>query len=444
MDSRLTAIPLTNEDSAEFFKAFHQASTEEVGQVGRLIAELPEESGWQLTQLAYDCVDVRFLELIYESKAAAAKLNTSMVNSLLFSLTAKAKKNLVDEDVFTRLITGLIKNAGGPRKDSLLVEFITTFELQDRHTFSDDFYKSLDQALSSHIRSTPYMEKSQIKASLSAFKAVELPEALGVFTGQLMASGELGYLKEYIVDAFRKNTLPDSYVKVFRGILQDDVVLGLCVDTHAVFDVPFASIAKIVTWAGEEPFLTEAHLEKVKKALRGKDGNRTERIDQFAIAGADEIRFPIMASFVMQNLKSILREPRDVTNFKYIVPIMGMASRMGHGKQALKLMMEGMMKRSLATMVDDIDNLKPTAVANMMRQLHVDSKATSVVWTHLILLQNSVEAVGLDTLHQVMPDIDGAFVVKFLETHKTELSRNAVLKLFPQAKRFVLENDLGL
>lgn len=445
MQQTLTTIPLSRTDGAGFFAALAGASDQQLDQVRRLVDALPAE---QLSVMARAvipiCYDERFLAMVYKSRAVGAKLDTLSAVSLLQDVTLKTRNLLLDEDVHQRLATGLVRSFGCTERRGLLPYLADAVHSYDPSDYKVQFGSDFDDAFSKHVRSTPYRSKEDIRQSWRTLGALELPLTLEALCGQLIAGGEYGSIERYIVDAFKSDALPDAYTEVFRRILGDDTVISLCASTHQVFSGPFSSAAKIIAWAGEEPFHTEKFMAGIQKGLRGRDSNRTVYLDGFAIAGADESRYPILASFALQSMKSILRDPREVTEIKFIVPLMQMASRLGKGKQALRLMLNGMMRRNLTTFIDGIEDATPGEVVRYMIQNFDGSMPRANVMAHWSLLLKSVEAVGLEALKQVIPGVDGVFVQRFLETKNTELSKASVLKMFPQAKRFVLESDLGL
>lgn len=445
MQNDLTTIPLSRPEAAHFFSAFAGANEQQLSQVQRLLDALPAEmAAVMVDEVMPICFDERFLLMVCESNKFSMKLTTPHVASLLRNLISKAQSLLIDEDLHERLVSALVRGFGGADKDSLLphIPGVIGVGLPDDHQVV--LGRTFDEALSAHVRNTPYRSRDEIRLSWKALQAHELPLTLQTFSTQLIAGGDYGYIEIYINDAFRSDSFPDSYINLFRKTLGDDVVISLCAEAHRVFDVRFNSVQKIMTWAGEEPFHTERFLTSLQKGLRGRGAGRTTYLDGFAIAGADEGRFPILSSFVLQNMKSILREPRELTEIKYIVPVMGLAARSGKGSQALKLMMDGMMRRNLSTFIDGLDDAKPDEVVRHMIQAVEGAMPKASVMAHWSLLLKSVEALGLETLRKVIPDVDGQFIQKFLESKETPLPKGEVLKMFPQAKRLVLESDLGL
>lgn len=445
MQNTLSAIPLNRSDASRFFSAFAGATDQQLLHVQLLIDTLPAEMASTFVEEVMPiCFDERFLSMVCESKRFSMKLTTPYVVSLLRNLTSKAQALLIDEDFHEKLASALLRGFGGADKDSLLPHIVGIVGASVPGDHQVKLGSTFDEALSIHVRNTPYRSRDEIRLSWKALQAHELPSTLETFSAQLIAGGEYGYIEIYIVDAFKSDSFPSSYVDLFRRTLGEDVVISLCAEAHRVFDVPFSSVQKIMSWAGEQPFHTEKFLAAQQKALRGKGAGRTAYLDGFSIAGADEVRFPVFSSFALQNMKSILREPRELADNKYIVPVMTMAARCGKGRQALKFMMDGMMRRNLSTFIDGLDDAKPDEVVQHMSQSVEGSMPRASVMAHWSLLLRTVEALGLETLKEVIPDVDGLFIQRFLESKETPLSKGVVLKMFPQAKRAVLENDLGL
>jgi hypothetical protein len=59
-------------------------------------------------------------------------------------------------------------------------------------------------------------------------------------------------------------------------------------------------------------------------------------------------------------------------------------------------------------------------------------------------LQDIVEVVGLETVKRVIPEVDYRFIQYFMDTRKTDLGPRQVMRMFPQIRGAILEDELGL
>lgn len=445
MNPQLTKIPLTRREMAEFQTAFSRATEVEIGCVQRLLDAMPDECLSRMAKEALPvCYHEGFLSMVYASKAIGSNASIGAVVDLLSDITHKRNSLLIEPDVHSALVTSLIRGYGGAGKASLLPHLDLALKLNSSDAQIPGLGEAIDQALSEHVRRTPCQENHVAKDSWRSLRLLELPKALEAFTIQMIADGRYESVQSFIVDAFRSNTLGNAYLETFRRMLGDDVVSHICISTHDVFECSFEAVSKITPWAGEDRFHTDKFLAAVKKDLVAKNRSCSPYINGFAFAGADEAANPILARFVMTNLKSILREPKEVTEIRCVVSLIAMATRCGKGKEALKHLITGAVTRTVALQVDGIYGAPMTPIVGLLEELVASDFPHPKVMAQRSLLLKATSVVGLETLKEVMPNVPASFIVALLEKCTADLSKSAVLKLFPHAKAKVLESDLGM
>lgn len=440
----LTIIPTTRAEAGKFLSDFACATALQIQQVERMVNALPAESLATLADVVIPlCYDERFLSMAYESREVGKKITQATFHALFVDALSKTRNLMLTAEVGDQLAAGLIENFANEARTSFLSQLARALRGNGN---SSEFLLGgkFDDAMAKHVRNAPCSDLEQIWKSWVGLKDAELPKTLEVFVTQLMADGRFPNVEHSVVDLFQTGTLHDSYIPVFRRILGDDVFSKLCADANHFNGGSFHTAAKIIPWAGEDAFHTPAFLADFKVILSSLNQARITYLDDFLMSGADGDRFPILAGFVLKNMKSIMRQPQELSGQKFILPVVSLAVRNGQGKAALKHMVNGMMRRTISSYTDGVLDANLSDIVSILgRDAQSDLPRTQTV-QHWNLLLKATEMIGLETAKQVIPDADPVFIQSFLANKKTDLSKGAVLKLFPQAKRDVLEHDLGL
>lgn len=262
----------------------------------------------------------------------------------------------------------------------------------------------------------------------------ELPETLGAFIQAKIVTGEAAQLIGLIGEMAYKNVLSDKYIAVVRKIVGDDFFLRSCKN-----DLPkqhgLLSTLQLAGIYGEAAI----HDEEFLKGLHwGPNSDVPEYIKQFAKMYFSEQKLPLLANYVVSKMDCALKTPPDgARDIEFEVRFCDLAGRLGQGEKAL---------HRVAQLVrpPDSDLRQPSRIFEEILEKQSAPAASRREQSAYSLAARAVGKLGLETLHKVAPDVSGRFVVDVLGGMQTELTTREIMKLFPQAKGDLLENDLGM
>lgn len=440
----ITSIPKSKIERARFFQSLENASEDQLSQVQALINELEPSEVIELAQDLLYASNEKLIELVYLSTPVTKNLTLKEASRLFRYASQEAANLMIEAEAHQRLTTGLIYGYAEAAGESFLPNLESSLSLDGGIVYSMPPCDAFDEAMAYHIKKTPYVDSEQIRHSFRSLQVADLPKTLEVFIGQLIADGKFQRIEAFVVESFQSGALTPSNADILRKTIGDDLVLGLCASANRYNGGCFKSASMIIQWAGESQMHSDAFLAGLKKDLSARLQPRIKYLDDFALAGADEKACPELAGFVVKNLKSILRTPKEITDHKIIVPIMALAARMGKGSQAFKLMIDGMMRRRLSGFVDDMENDSLSLVVDTMIHLLGNLSPRTEVVHDFALLLRAAEAVGLECVHKAIPGINPVFVTRFMESQKSNLSTGQILRMFPQARSLTIETDLGI
>jgi hypothetical protein len=387
--------------------------------------------------------DESLLSLVYDSPAVICKLGYSTVTKLYSDLYDLYQTSMISPDVYQRLAASLISYYPNHRSLNLLKELQPIVarpangKSLPQHNPGPDF----DHALSWHLQEAPYRGTEELFKSWDSLKAVELPKTLEVFLQQMLADSQMEQVGNLVIEFFQQDKLPETYIDVFRRILGDDVFFGLCVKANATGDICLSSTAKIVPLAGEQAFHSPEFLAALKTQISGP--YQSSYLKAFSSADCDENTFPILASFVMDNLQLVLKDSLTLIRLGSTLPVVRLAHRQGLNDEVLQCVIESS-RVKIRRELDRANEMSLTELVNHMTWGSFDPLPDTQLAAMCERLKDVIEVVGLETAKKVIPDVDHRFIQSFAESGRTHLSKAQVMRMFPQIKGPTLEDELGL
>lgn len=385
--------------------------------------------------------DENVMAMVYQTAPTIDKMSFGLVTDHFQHLYKSANSGLISQEFFEECAACLIKYYHSSRGLNLLADLSKIIEPNDKKSYqaNDLITDKIDLAMVGHLKkSLPIMFSNNIFLRASdTLRRVDLPESLRVMVRHRLDDNDHDSAIKLTGELFHSNRLSDRYIEVLRQEMGDELFLQGCIP-YALGSNGLHSIAKLAPIFGEETFHTKDFLDKVYWSK--KDVRTPHHIQKFHEIGFDEQRLPLLAAHVEKNLALAMRFKSQVIKGLSIIPnTASLASRLGKGREALKAFLEGQKELSVGE--------REGSYADIIAGLDIGVNHPEYTMAHSIsktVLLDVVDAVGIEVLHEIVPDASGEFVSQYLAAKGPEISRKEVFRLFPQAKARVLENDLGM
>lgn len=387
--------------------------------------------------------DERLLRAFYMSPAVHRIMGLEGLEQYFYLLCSMAHDEIIHRDLFEDLASHLVSSYPNPRALNLLPSMhrLVTRVTGPGGTLAFNS-PAFDNALASHLGSVIDKTNSndeQIR-SWDGLRQIHLPETFRVFMEDIKLREDFLALRHIAVDLFTQNRISPGYLEVLRGVLGDDALVSAYRDVSSC-DHAMLSIVKLLPVWSESTFHDEQWLSYVQQTV--DKGWIPADVNTMFEEGISEQQLPILAGFVMQNLDRLMDcDLKSEKGRSLRKNIARMAKRMGFGAEAL---MFSIASASLASSVS-MGVPQPAGAAERIDLLSTPTSFSAPVtevnaYNHIL---DITETVGLETLLEVAPSIHERFVVDFMNTRKTAMPMRDLLKMFPQCKGLVLENDLGM
>jgi hypothetical protein len=390
------------------------------------------------------------LLMVYAQPDIVGKMGEKQILDNLGRMYNKFRTKVIDQPLFEQISTGLIsgyKNHGG---ESFLPQFrIFLLSMVDP---SNEFPvgPSFDRAMADHVASCPCtpLRNNDFNLSRLALAQVQLPLTLEVLIKQQMSIGAMDSVALMVVECFKDFKKYEGYIDVFRRLLGDDVFTDLCVQAN----IKTGAMKSVITLApllGEASFHNEAFFESQIR-LDGKL-HKSEYLAQLKYFPNFEQALPILANYLLGNLKSTLSQLADYGNQDFLRQIVGLAVRNGRGAEAYGYVIDAVRAPVNDTSLIDAFEVSREELIEAMGKNVRTSQVHMQVQRAWYILQTFTLDVGFETLHAVLPAIDAFFLKDLLEGRRgtiddlgITLNHQDLVKRFPQIKDRLLEDALGL
>jgi hypothetical protein len=272
------------------------------------------------------------------------------------------------------------------------------------------------------------------KNAKDALLKFELPNCLQLMLEDRINAGEINEVASFLREFFIGNKLTDKYLDVFRMVLGDDAVLEI-INRNITSPSSIHPIVKLSAIFGEGAFHTPQFLDSL---VWNRDGELPVHLVRFNQIGFDETKLPLLADYLMANLDPATKIHKSVGGVAYVADLAKMAVRMNRGLEVIE---------ALTTNLAGFTNLVKPSRSEAINELHRlgGEAGWQVSKTRAFtLLLDVVEIVGLKALHDLAPDVNARVLGEFMDTKKTDLTEQQIIKLFPQARGHILGHALGL
>lgn len=278
-------------------------------------------------------------------------------------------------------------------------------------------------------------------------RSFQLPETLRAFLKARAASEHQYKIVSDIQFLVRHDLLSPKYLSVVKDVVGDDFLIK-CVRSSAPQELGFKSVAKLSKIYGESAF----HDDDFFRSLHwGPNSPTPKYITLFVEDALDEEAFPLLSAYVVSKLDQLITRQKisRIPDKELMVDVMKLAGRIGQGEKALHAFAQCV--RALAG-----DVRQPSRIFEGLRTASLPYKPEAGGYheaSHRLQLDageaydaftRTAGALGLEILKKVAPDLGGRVVVDVMTRSDTQLSTREIIRMFPQAKGGLLENDLGM
>lgn len=383
--------------------------------------------------------DERLLKLFFKNPGVHRKMDIESLSHHFAVIRVMEGKGAISREIFEEMATSLVAGYASSYGESFLCRLSGIVAVATKGSSSVERFISpdFDLALSRHLASYDVAKQNDRQAmrSWDALKFIELPATLEVYLGSMQAENP-DSAAQLVADLVMLDKLPESYIAASRRVLGDELLVQVANSSKQRLS-GIRSIAILVPVFGEAVFHSPGFLCELQKQLDVSE--IPTYLTNFQSMSFDETRFPILADFLVQKMDLAININTQTKDMSFSVDLAGLASRKGRGLEVLKL--------NLNAVSDTLDlNAGDSATDKLNMAYRVGSGKTQTIsrimaYSHL---RKVVARVGLECLHELSKDVRAGFVMDCIETHGMNLPKKEVMRLFPQIKGAILENDLGL
>lgn len=237
----------------------------------------------------------------------------------------------------------------------------------------------------------------------------------------------------------REDALQSCYIESFANKLGHEFVLSVTKDTS--FCKSILSANNISAKYGEAAIFDSNEARIFDVVI--ESGSVPATLELILFREFDKTRFPAMTNYISENISN-LYACKSTDRF-----ILGLKSfGIANNRQSEVLTCEiYRLTKSLKQSADmDLTAFNSHFIASRIsREYH--NPSGQYVEVEYLKLKEIVKEVGLEKSHEIIKDIDGKFISDVMSEvlDQTDIhAKKVILKLYPQAKGSVLENDLGL
>jgi hypothetical protein len=437
-------IPNNVNDAQRFLQNLNDSGEEGMAGLAKEIDQFyPDQLEEFLENVLPLTWDERILGLVYFNKRAVDMMKMKLSMKYFKFIHERSLKDQIDPVFYESCAASLIRGYDTKNWRLNLLPELSTVVIGSRsnpnafHTFPGSEFDKAMAAHLSEVLSFGHSERAFTECKKSLWK-VELPISLGVLLQDRVNAGATETAAKLVSELFILNKLTDKYIPVCREVLGDGLFLQAC--TPAISQGEgIRSVSKLAPIFGEETFHSPSFFQSVRWNNDG--GELPGYLDSFRKMGFDEAKLPLLAGYLMDNLKRATRTGYAAKGLDFIKDIANLGVRLGRGSEVLSALVTNLRE---VTNRDDKSTVAPAAQINELFRLKSESSmATSKIRAFLYLL-DVIEIVGLEALYELAPTVDGKVIGEFLSRNKTDLSERQIMSMFPQSKGHMLDQALGL
>lgn len=383
--------------------------------------------------------DDRLLKLFFKNPGVHRKMDINSLSDYFHTIRQMEFKGSITRDLFEDMATSLVTGYSSQYGESFLtrLSFAVTMATKGSSAVEKFNKPDFDVAMARHICSYEIagQNSSQSMRSWDALKGMELPATLEVYL-RAMRAVKIDSASELVADLVMADRLPDSYIEVARRVLGDELLVQVANNSkHNLRGI--RSIANLAPVFGEAEFHHPEFLEEMEDQLA--TGQIPDYLTKFHEIGFDDDRFPVLADFLVQHMNLAITFDPDQKDMRFSSDLVGLASRRGFGADALTMSLKALAPTLGSSADDSVTDVLNTAFS--VSKSRTKTIARIQAYSHLL---NVVSKVGLETLRELAPSVRYGLVMDVVEKRPVQMTNKELMRLFPQTKGAILENDLGL
>lgn len=419
-----------------FFQQVSQLRPRDEIYLAKAIAGLsPSKLADFASRVIPDSKDERLLRHFFQNPGVHRKMDLDAISLYLRVIREMEFRGSVTRDFYEEMATSLVQgysNGGSILSCIYEAEFAATQMRVAKEFNKPDF----DLALSRHIAAADLTRQGEANfvRSWSALQIIELPATLEAYLVACNANNRFA-AEQLTAQLVSTRTLPKSYIGVFRRVLGDETFIQV---VKRSLDRPkgIDAVADLTPIFGEAAFHDESFLARLRIQLEA--GEVPVYLSKFRAMGFDEARLPLLAAFMLEYMGLAITFNPENVDMGFAVELAGLARRKGFGVNALSVYIQAIATAfDLPTEAQAVDIVNNAYQASRAKEFGTHRK----VYGDLLRV---VTQVGLESLQVVAPGVNAGFVMECLEKQPSALTKREIMRMFPQTKGSMLENDLGL
>ncbi|MBI6882595.1 hypothetical protein [Pseudomonas putida] len=452
MTNRLLVIGIPNnfDESKLFFDAYSDAGVDELLEFQAEFEFVSSIDTYKIEKYLFSNsrADGRLITLICNGLPKINSLDEEAIGYLLFESYKCYASGKYDQKSFEenaiKLIAGYWPDSPKP-KLATFKDYIQSGNLADASGIKksrilevgNDLDKSIaDQLYRSFVVDGNYV--SIIQQMCSSLLVAKLPLSLKALL-DIVVADDLYLATDIFQRLLHQDGLHPEYIECFSDKLGHDFILTSIRNTS--YSDSYRSSVNIVEKYGETPLFSDEESEIFDLTI--SSGFVPGSINIILNDGFDSSKFPALSNYIIKNIcdlyKCALTDKLKAGLQKFglnhgagLDVLYGEAYKLGH-KLRVKTGM-------------DLDENSAISVINSVSKEHQDPKGIYLEPEYLELLE-IVGLVGLENAYEVLSKVSMGFVSDAMANASSKIDqemKRKLLKLYPEARGRVLDNDMGL
>lgn len=444
-------VPHSRDQALVFFERYENASPADLIMLQSEFEFMSSEDICAVERflLANPRTDGRLITLICDGLPKINDLDEEAISYLLFESYKCYAAGKYDQDTFEKntikLIDGYWPDTPRP-KLGFIHGCINSGNLADtsgvKKATSLSASHALDKSLADQLlRSFAIGDRypTEIADMTASLESAILPLSLAALIDVLLSEANTLLVIDLFQRLVREDALDAAYIDVFASKIGHDFVISVTRDTS--FSSSVKSANNIYGKYGESPFFDDE--QKSIFDIMIDSGRAPSSLEMILSEYFDKDKFSKTSKYIVDNISGLYQ--CGIAD-KFRVGLMNFGIENGASSKVLLCEISRIGKILNKSIGFDSSGLDANGIISKIMVEFYDPAGQYVEIEYLSLME-LLSKVGLDRAHNVLKDVDGRLISDFMRTHIDQSDRmlkKEILKLYPQAKGRVLEDDLGL
>lgn len=299
---------------------------------------------------------------------------------------------------------------------------------------------AMDKAYAKQLRMS--MADAVTENMVNGLCFVSMPLTMDAMVDRMISSSDIYGLRKVIGSLYKTGSLTPAYIDVFRKYLDDEDILEVC-RVSSSHQVSLKSTYVMNTVYGEHAIFDEDRLTRIQGII--ERGSFPTPLDVIHDPLFDSEKLRPLSKLIVDNLEKIYEIHSASATFKQ--HLLHFACRQGQAERALACELGKLITplRRIDSM-DKIDEMSLCGLVNRVHELYVESAGSDYELEYVGIL-HLLSTTTLESAATILKEVNGKIVSDYIDQYidpSDKSRRQEIMKLYPQAKSRILENDLGL